>query len=140
MMLRASPDWTVSTTPRDQPPSTTRSNLSAYEVGEAYTALNTNRLARLKLERPHLCLGEFWSPRVKVFPAPVPLMLAPSVSNDFENVYDASNCSPRLYCFVRLVSRPLYQEFPAASTCCNAVDGMPGTGTRSPMFARVFSV
>src|SRR5271166_917186 len=67
-------------------------------------------------------------------------MFAPSVSSAFENVYDARNCRPRLNCFVRLTSRPLYQEFPPDSTNCNPVEEMPVMGTRSGIFATVLSV
>src|SRR5271166_6835002 len=99
MIVRASPDWKVPTAARVQPPNAARSNFLEYELGRAYTMLNTNRFGRSKLERPHRCLGESWFPRVKAVPAPVPLMFAPSVSSAFENVYDARNCSPRLNCF-----------------------------------------
>src|SRR5271167_3487814 len=140
MMVIASPDWKVPTAARVQPPNAARSNFLEYELGRAYTKLNTNRFGRSKLERPHRCLGESWFPRVKAVPAPVPLIFAPSVSSAFENVYDARNCSPRLNCLVRLASRPLYQESPADSVSCNPVDGMPRIGTRRGIFASVFVV
>src|SRR5271166_2480615 len=140
MIVRASPDWKVPTAARVQPPNAARSNFLEYELGRAYTMLNTNRFGRSKLERPHRCLGESWFPRVKAVPAPVPLMFAPSVSSAFENVYDARNCSPRLNCLVRLTSRPLYQDAPSDCSSCNPVAGMPMIGTRRGIFVTVLSV
>jgi hypothetical protein len=67
-------------------------------------------------------------------------MSAPSVSKILEKVYEAKNCRPRLKRFVRLASRPLYQELPADSMSWRESGGIPRMGTLRGMLTTVFVV
>src|SRR5262249_48977708 len=109
-------------------------------LGSVHLSLKTNRWVRSKLALSHRWPGEFCSPNVNAFPDEVEFVSAPSVSNVFEKVYEARNCRPWLSRFVRLASRPLYQELPSDSISSKESAGMPRIGTRKGMFATVLLV